>query len=325
ENDLDNSAVVWDTRLAALDLTNTILLYTSATPTPTSIHLRLVQALLRNLLDTFVIPALPPTISPLSALRKGPTFASPIHSYQYAALECLLASVEAQCGINRVADVVVLAIRLFEGFLHHSDLQIQKLCTKALIVTDLIIHPRLPRFDYTPLSIDPATSTATSAPLFSAWNDSPAPNDAVNPLSQTSPMDVPPSPAKPPASPLPPSPKLTLPVAEAQPVVENVQRASVKRPAEEMIDFPEENSEDFLMDFPAVDPASSDAKPPSSHLPVPAEVNPSVNDTPGISVKPPAEALINSVEDDDDDDMEIPAINLASSDEEEEENWMGGT
>ncbi|KAJ3009958.1 hypothetical protein HKX48_007657 [Thoreauomyces humboldtii] len=119
----------------------------------------LVQSVLSSLLaaTTATLPA---------STIHWKSFETPLHAYQHALLKCLFSAVE--CGSGRNGDVIPIAIRLFAAFLYHPDMKIQDLCKKGLILTDLIIHPRLPRFEYSRVDeekhsspLDPSATTTS--------------------------------------------------------------------------------------------------------------------------------------------------------------------
>ncbi|TPX69288.1 hypothetical protein SpCBS45565_g02489 [Spizellomyces sp. 'palustris'] len=119
----------WDLRIAALDVLEHLILFGQAEATQIDI-----SPLTHSLVSCVFA----------SATRHAPDDAK--HPYQYQMLKCLLAAM--QCCTGRNGDVLALGIKVFANFLYHPDVRVRELCKRGLIVSDLIIHPRLPRFEY---------------------------------------------------------------------------------------------------------------------------------------------------------------------------------
>ncbi|KND05139.1 uncharacterized protein SPPG_00808 [Spizellomyces punctatus DAOM BR117] len=120
----------WDLRIAALNVLEHLILFGQAEANQIDI-----SPLTHSLVSCVFA----------SATRNAPDDAK--HGYQYQMLKCLLAAMQSCTGRN--GDVLALGIKVFASFLYHPDVRVRELCKRGLIVSDLIIHPRLPRFEYT--------------------------------------------------------------------------------------------------------------------------------------------------------------------------------
>ncbi|TPX60108.1 hypothetical protein PhCBS80983_g02010 [Powellomyces hirtus] len=161
---LDTSAAEnWDIKLAALNTSHKLILLGQSHAINTDNNNEDVSNTddpLFSVLQTVLSQLLASATTPQSAVTPWADFGSVLHAYQYGLLNCVVAAMETVTG--RSGDILPLGVRLVGVFLWHPDMQIRELCKHGLVVADLAIHPRLPRFEYTSTSITTATKTNIS-------------------------------------------------------------------------------------------------------------------------------------------------------------------
>ncbi|KAI8823041.1 uncharacterized protein EV422DRAFT_523145 [Fimicolochytrium jonesii] len=138
----DDSHAVWEIKLAALSTLETLI--TSSHTEHTELDLTpLLHAALQSLL---LSSSTPPIAATAIQPHKFNHFDSPVHAYQHALLTVLIAAVE--CRTGKSGDVLPIAARVFAALLWHPDMRVRETCKTGLRRVDVVVHPRLPRFEY---------------------------------------------------------------------------------------------------------------------------------------------------------------------------------
>ncbi|KAJ3181446.1 hypothetical protein HDU87_001054 [Geranomyces variabilis] len=289
----DAAPINWDLKFTALTTLERLILFGQPHVVSLDLHGPL-RAVLAALLGSATAKLLP---SASTTSTCGP-FSSPLAAYQHALLRCTLAGIEAGVG-RAAADILPVGARIIAAMLHHPDLRVRDLCRRAAVVVDLVIHPRLPRFEYAPVAVPavhlsplenvPRPETPGKRRLEEADRE----EDVRHSISATT------SSANRDAVFAPPSPAAAPAIVESVAVMTTTTTTRLT----EFLSVPHEES-------PAATPTGTDEE-EEEDLPIPHRTQ--RND-------PVVPMDMDSAGEDDNDDGELPEINIDEDDDEEDES-----
>ncbi|KAJ3166064.1 hypothetical protein HDU88_003609 [Geranomyces variabilis] len=290
----DTAPINWDLKFAALTTLERLILFGQPHAVSVDLHGPL-RAVLAGLLGSATAKP-PPSASTTSTCG---SFSSPLAAYQHALLRCTLAGIEAGVG-RAAADILPVGARIIAAMLHHPDLPVRDLCRRAAVVVDVVIHPRLPRFEYAPAAapavhLSPLENVPRpETPGKRRLEEDDREEDIRHSISTTM------SSANRDAVFAPPSP------AAAPAIVESVVvMTTATTRLTEFLSVPHEESS-------AATPAGADEEDDEEDLPIPQRMQRS---------DPVVPMDIDSAEgEDEEDDGELPEINVEEDDDDEDES-----